>query len=78
MKPSKPTIVTTVLLIVSLVNLVLTNTGHSPLPFSDNQIADGISMGFSIVMTVIAWWRNNSFTQSALKADAFMKELKSK
>lgn len=33
-------------------------------------------MGFSIVMTIVAWWRNNSFTQPALKADAFMKELK--
>lgn len=78
MKPTKSTIATTVLLIVSLVNLVLTNTGHSPLPFSDKQIADGVSMGFSIVMTIVAWWRNNSFTQPALKADAFMKELKSK
>ena len=78
MKPSKPTIVTTVLLVVSLVNLVLTNTGHSPLPFSDEQIADGISMGFSIVMTVIAWWRNNSFSYAALQGDERMRELKKK
>ena len=78
MKPSKPTIATTILLIVSLVNLVLTNTGHSPLPFSDKQIADGVSMGFSVVMTIVAWWRNNSFTYAALKGDERMRELKKK
>ena len=68
------TIARTAILILALVNQVLTATGHSVINISDDNINTLISTGFTIVSALIAWWKNNSFTQSAIKADALMRE----
>lgn len=69
------TIIRTVLLMTALVNQVLTVTGHSPLPVSDEQITELISTGFTVVTALTAWWKNNSFTEKAVKADEYKKTL---
>ena len=71
------TIARTIILVLALVNQILTAMGHSVINISDESINTLISTGFTIVTAVIAWWKNNSFTQSALKADKVMRELKS-
>ena len=77
--PSKSTIARTLILAVALVNQICTSLGY-PLIFDldDETINQLVNVAFTVVTALIAWWRNNSFTQPALKADAFMKELKSK
>ena len=35
-----------------------------------------INAVFSIVTTLMAWWKNNSFTHAAIEADKVMKEMK--
>ena len=75
---SKDTIARTIVLGVALVNQVLTILGLNPLPFSDNQIYEAITAVFTVVASVIAWWKNNSFTQAALKGDEVMNEEKAK
>ena len=77
-KITSGTIARTVILILALVNQVLTATGHSVINISDENVNTLISTGFTIVSALIAWWKNNSFTQSAIKADAAMKEDKSR
>jgi len=72
------TIARTVILILALVNQILTATGHSVINISDENVNTLISTGFTIVSALIAWWKNNSFTQSAIKADAVMKEDKTR
>lgn len=72
------TIARTVILILALVNQVLTATGHSVINISDENVNTLISTGFTIVSALIAWWKNNSFTQSAIKADAAMREDKTR
>ena len=72
------TIARTVILIFALVNQVLTATGHSVINISDENVNTLISTGFTVVSAIIAWWKNNSFTQAAIKADAAMKEDKSR
>ena len=72
------TIARTAILILALVNQVLTATGHSVIKVSDDDINTLISTGFTIVSALIAWWKNNSFTQAAIKADAVMKEDKTR
>ena len=72
------TIARTVILILALVNQVLTATGRSIIKVSDDDINTLISTGFTIVSALIAWWKNNSFTQSAIKADAAMREDKTR
>ncbi len=65
------TIIRTVLLAVALINQVLTMTGHSVLPVSDEQLTEFITLGFTIVTSLWAWWKNNSFTKYAIMADEF-------
>lgn len=68
------TIARTIILVLALLNQILTAMGHSVINISDESINTLISTGFTIVTAVIAWWKNNSFTQSALKADEVMRE----
>ncbi len=77
-KITSGTIARTVILILALVNQVLTATGHSVINISDENVNTLISTGFTIVSALIAWWKNNSFTQSAIKADAAMREDKTR
>ena len=72
------TIARTAILILALVNQVLTATGHSVINISDENINTLISTGFTIISAIIAWWKNNSFTQAAIMADEVMKEDKSR
>ena len=68
------TIARTIILILALVNQILTAMGHSVINISDESINTLISTGFTIVTAIVAWWKNNSFTQSALKADEVLRE----
>ncbi len=76
MKVKKDTIIRTVLLIVALVNQALTIAGRPVLPVADEQIAEFLGLALTIVASVWAWWKNNSFTQAALQADAHLDALK--
>ena len=64
----------TIILVLALLNQILTAMGHSVINISDESINTLISTGFTIVTAIVAWWKNNSFTQSALKADEVMRE----
>lgn len=77
MRPSNQTILRTVLLALALVNQILTICGKSPLPFSDEQLSEACAMLFTFITAIVAWWKNNSFTQDALHADEYLKKLRS-
>lgn len=72
----KETIIRTVLLVLALVNQCLTMSGHAILPISDEEVTELISLIFTIVTSVWAWWKNNSFTKNAIEADQYLKDLK--
>ena len=76
MKITAGTIARTVCLALALVNQILTSTGHSVINISDENINTLISTIFTVSAAVAAWWKNNSFTQPALKADEIMREEK--
>ena len=71
---SAGTIARTIILVLALLNQILTAMGHSVINISDESINTLISTGFTIVTAIVAWWKNNSFTQSALKADEVLRE----
>lgn len=73
MKVSKETIVRTVVLFVALLNTVLNACGKNPLPFSDDEVYTGVSAVVATVAAIWAWWKNNSFTSAAVKADEVLK-----
>ncbi len=72
---SAGTITRTVLTFLAFVNAGLEMTGHSVIPVDSEALSTFISMGFMGAMTLISWWKNNSFTQNALKADKIKKGL---
>lgn len=76
MKVSKGTIIRIVCLILALVNVTLEMFGKKVIPISNEQIGDVISVIFTIVTSLVAAWKNNSFTEEALKADEYLKELR--
>ena len=59
------TIIRTILLAIGIVNLILTSTGHSPLPFDSDDVNMAISAIYQAVVSVIAWWKDNDFTVKA-------------
>jgi len=64
----------TVLMIISFINLGLQMMGKSILPFTDEEISESVSFIFAMITSVITWWKNNSFTDLAQKADRVLKE----
>jgi SPP1 family holin len=72
-KVSKETWIRTIILVVSLVNIALREFGIDTLPFTPEEFGEGFSAVFAIVMSIVTWWKNNSFTQPAQYADEIMK-----
>lgn len=77
MKIKTETIIRTIILIVALINQGLTMAGVSLLPITDDQIAEVITLVITIGASLWSWWKNNSFTENALKADELLDSLKS-
>jgi len=75
-KISKSTIIRTIVLLVMLANQILALFGHSPLPFSDDQINAGVSTVLTVLASFWTWWKNNSFTKMAIQADHYKKSIK--
>lgn len=71
----KGTIIRTIVLVITLFNSVITMCGINPLPFSDEEIYTGVSAMVSVVVSLWAWWKNNSFTKKAIKADEYKQNL---
>lgn len=70
------TIARTLILALALINQILTASGHSVIAVSDDDVSNLITTGFTVISALIAWWKNNSFTRPALKADEVMREEK--
>ena len=76
LEATKPTIIRTIILVVFIANQLLAIFGKSPLPFSDDDITNGVSSVLLIATSIWTWWKNNSFTKEAVKADEYLAELK--
>ena len=75
-KISAGTIARTIILVLALVNQILAAFGKSPLNIASEDISNVVSLIFTIVAAIAAWWKNNSFTNAAIKSDKLMKSLK--
>lgn len=77
MKISAGTIARTIILVLALINQVLTAMGYNVIDVSDEDINALISTVLTVTTAIMAWWKNNSFTKAAIKADEVMKIEKS-
>lgn len=75
-KIEKGTIVRTAVLAFALINQVLTISGYNPLPFTDDEFRQAVSMILTVGASLWTWWKNNSFTQAAITADEYLKNLR--
>jgi len=73
---SAGTIARTAALLLALTNQVLSALGKPVLPIESATIEQLVTAGFTTVAALIAWWKNNSFTQAALAADEVYEQKK--
>lgn len=72
----KDTIIRTIVLAIALTNQLLIAAGFNPLPFESQDISEFVSSVVTVAAALWSWWKNNSFTEAALKADEYLKECK--
>ena len=69
------TIARTIVLLLALANQVLAMCGKQVLNIADDDIYQVVSIVFTISASAVAWWKNNSFTQEAIKADKYKENI---
>ena len=76
-------IVRLVVLVILMLNQALVTLGYNPLPFSDEQIYEAVSIVYEVVsivaLTIVAiwnWWKNNNMTDVALAGQAEIERIK--
>lgn len=77
MKVTSGTIARTFVLALALINQLLTAFGYNMIDISDETVNTLVGTIFTITTAIITFWKNNSFTKEAIKADEVLKELKS-
>ena len=75
-KVTKETITRTVINAVALLNILLVVFNKAPLDLDESLIYDLVSCIALAVANIQSWWKNNSFTPAAIKADEYMKQIK--
>lgn len=70
------TIARTIILALALINQLLSATGHAVIPIADETIESLVSYIVTVVVAIWTYWKNNSWTQAALRGDQVMKEIK--
>lgn len=76
MKISKGTIVRTIMLLIVIINLILKQLGYDLINVSENEILSVLEMIIELAVIIVSFWKNNSYSKNAIKADEFLKNLK--
>lgn len=76
MKISKSTIVRTILVLLVIINFFLERMGIDIIPVDENLILMFVETVIEIAIIAVGFWKNNSFTPKAIKADKFLQELR--
>lgn len=76
MKISKSTIIRAILIAIVIINFVLEKIGVDLIPVNESLIAMIVETVIEIAVIVVGFWKNNSFSQAAIRADEFLKELR--
>lgn len=72
---SSGTIARTICLVLALVNQVLAMLGMVPVDIAEDTVYQGVSIVFTVVTALVAWWKNNSFSKKAIAADQVKDQL---
>lgn len=72
MKTKGSTIARTIVLAIVIINAVLKVLGISPIEIDESQVYEALTAVSVIVVPIWTWWKNNSFTVEAKKADEIL------
>jgi SPP1 family holin len=64
------------MLFIVLINLGLKAFGIDVISVDESLIASIVEMLIEVAVIVVAFWKNNSFTPKAIKADEFLQQLR--
>ena len=59
-----------------MVNLILERCGLDILPTDESMILMVVETLIELAAIIVGFWKNNSFTEKAIKADEFLKKLR--
>lgn len=76
MKISKGTIVRTIMLVIVIVNIILQHFGIDIIKVNESEIASAVEILLELAVIIVTFWKNNSFSKEAIKADEFLRTLK--
>ena len=69
-------IIRIITLFVLLVNQILIWLGYNPIPYSDEQIFEGVSWVVMVVVVLWSTWKNNNVTDVALEGQSEIERIK--
>ena len=75
-KIAPDTIARTIVLALALINQCLAIMGKGTIDIAENDVYQTVSLVWTIVSAIIAWWYNNSFTKHARRADELLEALR--
>ncbi len=70
------TIARTIVLALALLNQCLAIMGKGTIQIAENDVYQTVSLVWTIVSAIVAWWYNNSFTKHARRADDLLEALR--
>mgnify|MGYP001157708543 FL=1 len=77
-KISAATLARTAALALALTNQVLSACGKPVLPIESATVEQLVTTGLTVTAALVGWWKNNSFTPEAIKADGYLEQLREK
>lgn len=75
-KIAPDTIARTIVLALALINQCLAIMGKGTIQIAENDVYQLVSLAWTIISAIVAWWYNNSFTKHARRADELLEALK--
>lgn len=76
MSISKGTIVRTIAILLVIVNMVLKHFGLDVINVDESAILTFVEILIEIAVIIVGFWKNNSYSENAIRADKFLKELR--
>ena len=76
MSRPQATIVRTIMLILTIINDLLIFYGKSPINIDESTVYQIVSILATVIVPIWTWWKNNSITKHARKADEYLDKLK--
>lgn len=72
----KSTIIRTIAVILVIVNLILERCGIDIINMTEYEIGMIVEVIIEIAVILVGFWKNNSFSPKAIKADEFLQKLR--